>query len=107
MRYANANTPYWNVSVKYGSDLLFNPSLRQQVLGVTEIAKNVIGMTVDTVIDLADQLTPPREVVTFEVTNDINAFEEYRLFWFSCVNFCYELKQANSLSRRCSKLVNP
>ncbi|WNF15330.1 hypothetical protein [Microcystis aeruginosa] len=23
------------------------------------------------------------------------------LFWFSCVNFCYELKQANSLSRRC------
>ena len=34
-------------------------------------------MTVDTVIDLADQLTPPREVVTFEVTNDINAFEEY------------------------------
>ncbi|TRU44856.1 MAG: Dynamin family protein [Microcystis aeruginosa Ma_QC_Ch_20071001_S25] len=63
--------------VKYGSDLLFNPSLRQQVLGVTEIAKNFIGMTVDTVIDLADQLTPPREVVTFEVTNDINAFEEY------------------------------
>ncbi|TRU32754.1 MAG: Dynamin family protein [Microcystis aeruginosa Ma_MB_F_20061100_S20] len=63
--------------VKYGSDLLFDPSLRQQVLGVTEIAKNVIGMTVDTVIDLADQLTPPREVVTFEVTNDINAFEEY------------------------------
>jgi len=67
--------------VKYGSDLLFNPNLRQQVLGVTEIAKNVIGMTVDTVgvnwIDLADQLTPPREVVTFEVTNDINAFEEY------------------------------
>ena len=63
--------------VKYGSDLLFNPNLRQQVLGVTEIAKNFIGMTVDTVIDLADQLTPPREVVTFEVTNDINAFEEY------------------------------
>ncbi len=67
--------------VKYGSHLLFDPNLRQQVLGVTEIAKNVIGMTVDTVgvnwIDLADQLTPPREVVTFEVTNDINAFEEY------------------------------
>lgn len=67
--------------VKYGSDLLFDPNLRQQVLGVTEIAKNVIGMTVDRVgvnwIDLADQLIPPREVVTFEVTNDINAFEEY------------------------------
>ncbi|MEA5536607.1 dynamin family protein [Crocosphaera sp. XPORK-15E] len=59
--------------VKYGSDLLFNRDLRQQVLGVTE----VIGMTIDKVIDLADQLTPPREIVIFEVTNDINAFEEY------------------------------
>ena len=63
--------------VKYGSDLLFNRDLRQQVLGVTGIAGEVIGMTMDKVIDLADQLTPPREVVTFEVTNDINAFEEY------------------------------
>jgi site-specific DNA-methyltransferase (adenine-specific) len=35
------------------------------------------------------------------------AFVDTWLFWFSCVNFCYELKQANSLSRRCSKLVNP
>jgi hypothetical protein len=33
--------------------------------------------------------------------------KKHWLFWFSCVNFCYELKQANSLSRRCSKLVNP
>lgn len=63
--------------VKYGSDLLFNRDLRQQVLGVTGIAGEVIGMTMDKVIDLADQLTPPREVVTFDVTNDINAFEEY------------------------------
>jgi hypothetical protein len=31
---------------------------------------------------------------------NINRFIN-RLFWFSCVNFCYELKQANSLSRRC------
>lgn len=63
--------------VKYGSDLLFNRDLRQQVLGVTGIAEEVIGMTIDKVIDLADQLTPPREFVTFEVANDINAFEEY------------------------------
>jgi hypothetical protein len=63
--------------VKYGSDLLFNPELREQILGVTGIAKEVIGITVDTAINLADQLTTPREVVTFEVTNDINAFEEY------------------------------
>ncbi len=34
-------------------------------------------MTIDKVIDLADELTPPRETVIFEVTNDINAFEEY------------------------------
>jgi hypothetical protein len=63
--------------VKYGSDLLFNPDVRQQVLGVTGIATEMIDMTIDKVIDLAEQLTPPREVVTFEVTNDINAFEEY------------------------------
>lgn len=63
--------------VKYGSDLLFNSDLRQQVLGVTGIAKQVIGMTIDNVIDLASELTPPRDAVTFEVTNDINAFEEY------------------------------
>ncbi len=36
-----------------------------------------------------------------------NWLQKQGLFWFSCVNFCYELKQANSLSRRCSKLVNP
>lgn len=63
--------------VKYGSDLLFSSNLRQQVLGVTEIASEVIGINIDKVIDLADELTPPREVVTFEVTHDINAFEEY------------------------------
>ena len=63
--------------VKYGSDLLFNSNTRQEVLGVTEIATEVIGRTIDKVIDLADELTPPREAVTFEVTIDINAFEEY------------------------------
>jgi hypothetical protein len=42
------------------------------------------------------------------VQSPLNIPEEKKgLFWFSCVNFCYELKQANSLSRRCSKLVNP
>ncbi|MGI0479204.1 dynamin family protein [Geminocystis sp. CENA526] len=63
--------------VKYGSDLLFKADLRQQVLGVAEIAKNVIGMTIDTVMDLSDELKSARDIVTFEVTNDINAFEEY------------------------------
>ncbi|WP_260442163.1 hypothetical protein [Microcystis aeruginosa] len=33
---------------------------------------------------------PPIEVLSGEVLG---------LFWFLCVNFCYELKQANSLSR--------
>jgi len=54
--------------VKYGSDLLFNPELRQQVLGVTGIA---------TAIDVSKDLKHSQEAVVFEVENDINAFEEY------------------------------
>ncbi|CCQ56947.1 dynamin family protein [Crocosphaera watsonii] len=78
--YYQGDEPAFRVLKKYvkdGSDLLFNPDTRQQVLGVTETGKDVMGMTTDNVINLADPLTPPREVVTFEVTNDINAFEEY------------------------------
>lgn len=64
--------------VKYGSDLLFDSILRQQVLGVTGIAKDFMEMAVDTVVDLTEQQSKsPREAVTFEVMNDINAFEEY------------------------------
>lgn len=63
--------------VKYGSDLLFNTEIRQQVLGVTGIASQVVGIAIDKAISLADELTPPREAVIFEVSNDINAFEEY------------------------------
>lgn len=63
--------------VKYGSDLLFNSDLRQRVLGVTEIATDIVGMTLENIIDLTDESTSPRDAVTFEVTNDINAFEEY------------------------------
>ncbi|TRT69962.1 MAG: hypothetical protein EWV83_24680 [Microcystis sp. M_OC_Ca_00000000_S217Cul] len=52
-----------------------------------------LGLTPEQIAEALDLLVP-------EV-------KKIRLFWFSCVNFCYELKQANSLSRRCSKLVNP
>jgi len=54
--------------VKYGSDLLFNPELRQKVLGVTGVA---------TAIDDSKDLKHSQEAVVFEVENDINAFEEY------------------------------
>ena len=78
--YYQGNEPAFSVLrkyAKYGSDLLFNATLRQEVLGVADIATEVVGITIDKVIDLADDLAPPREVVTFEVVNDINAFEEY------------------------------
>jgi len=54
--------------VKYGSNLLFNKEIRQQVLGLTSIA---VGTTI------INELTSPQELVVFEVTQDINAFEEY------------------------------
>jgi hypothetical protein len=66
--------------VRYGSDLLFNPEIRQQVLGVTGIAKPIIGTTTDILIDLTNELISPRDLVIFEVQNDINAFEEYLRF---------------------------
>jgi hypothetical protein len=66
--------------VKYGSDLLFNPGLRQQILGVEGIATNVAGMVVNSIIDIATSSQSPQEMVVFEVENDINAFEEYLRF---------------------------
>jgi len=62
--------------VKYGPDLLFNSNLREQILGVTGIAKEVIGMAIDKEMN-SEELISPREVVTLEVINDINAFQEY------------------------------
>jgi hypothetical protein len=63
--------------VKYGSDLLFNPEIRQQVLGVAGVATQVIGVTTQIATDVYNDLRPPQEAVIFEVENDINAFEEY------------------------------
>ncbi len=57
--------------VKYGSDLLFKPQTRQQVLGITEPRKQQI------IIDVYDDLKSPQSAVVFEINNDINAFEEY------------------------------
>ncbi|MEA5556850.1 dynamin family protein [Nodularia spumigena] len=51
--------------VKYGSDLLFKPEVRQEVLGVTEVTTQIPSEFL------------PQQAVTFEVENDINAFEEY------------------------------
>jgi hypothetical protein len=62
---------------KYGSDLLFAPELRQQILGVTGIAGQVAGVATQVVIDTVNDLKSPQETVIFEVENDINALEEY------------------------------
>ncbi|MFM6157318.1 MAG: Dynamin family protein, partial [Sphaerospermopsis kisseleviana] len=56
--------------VKYGADLLYNPEIRQQVLGVT-------GVVAQIAMDVASELIPAQQAVVFEVENDINAFAEY------------------------------
>lgn len=70
--------------VKYGSDLLFNSEIRQQVLGVlgvSEIAAQVIT-------NVSNNLISSEESVVFEVESDINAFEEYlRNAIFSAAGF--------------------
>ena len=63
--------------VKYGSDLLFNPDLRQQVLGVAGVATQIAGVATQIVVDVSKGLTSSQNSVAFEVENDINAFEEY------------------------------
>ncbi|TAG71319.1 MAG: Dynamin family protein [Oscillatoriales cyanobacterium] len=62
---------------RYGSDLLFNPDLRQQVLGVPGVARQIAGVATQIVVDVSKGLTSPQDSVAFEVENDINAFEEY------------------------------
>ncbi|MBC5794402.1 hypothetical protein H5968_04365 [Sphaerospermopsis sp. LEGE 00249] len=56
--------------IKYGSDLLFNPEIRQQILGVTEVVAQIA-------MDVVSELIPAQQAVVFEVENDINAFAEY------------------------------
>ena len=63
--------------VKYGSDLLFNPDLRQQVLGVAGVTTQIAGVGTQIVVDVSKGLTSSQDSVAFEVENDINAFEEY------------------------------
>ncbi|MEO0644655.1 MAG: dynamin family protein [Cyanobacteria bacterium J06650_10] len=63
--------------VKYGSDLLFNPVLRQQILGVAEVASQVAGNIAQVVDTAVENQRSPQESVIFEVENDISAFEEY------------------------------
>lgn len=68
--------------VKYGSDLLFNPELRQQVLGVKEVTPQISDLLKQIVVDVSNELEFPQEreeaeAVVFEVQHDINALEEY------------------------------
>ena len=67
--------------VKYGTDLIFNPEIREQVLGIKEPVKpNSTNTT--------SKFNTEQEAVIFEVENDINAFEEYLKFAiFNAANF--------------------
>jgi hypothetical protein len=63
--------------VKYGADLLFNPEVRKQVLGVSGLATPISGAARQIAVDVTNEFTSPQDAVIFEVENDINAFEEY------------------------------
>lgn len=47
--------------VKYGSDLLFNPELRQQVLGVKEVTPQISDLLKQIVVDVSNELEFPQE----------------------------------------------
>lgn len=63
--------------VKYGSELLFNPVLRQQILGVAEIVTHVAEAASQKIDEAAESQRSSQESVIFEVENDISALEEY------------------------------
>ncbi|MBN3879508.1 MULTISPECIES: dynamin family protein [unclassified Nostoc] len=62
---------------KYGYKLLYNPEIRQQVLGVTGVAAPIINIATQIAIDVSSKFPSSQDDVMFEVENDINAFEEY------------------------------
>ena len=66
--------------VKYGPDLLFNPELRQTILGITDVAEQIAQVGSKAISDVEKELKTPQDQVVFEITNDINAFEEYLQF---------------------------
>ena len=62
--------------------MLFNPELRQQVLGVKEVTPQISDLLKQIVVDVSNELEFPQEreeaeAVVFEVQHDINALEEY------------------------------
>ena len=63
--------------VKYGSELLFNPVLRQQILGVAEIVTQAAEAASQKIDEAAENQRSSQESVVFEVENDISALEEY------------------------------
>ncbi|RCJ33350.1 Dynamin family protein [Nostoc punctiforme NIES-2108] len=62
---------------KYGYKLLYNPETRQQILGIKGIVAPIINVVTQITIDVSSELKSSQDDVTFEVENDINAFEEY------------------------------
>ena len=66
--------------VKYGPELLFNPKLRQKILGVVEATEKIAEVGSEVINDNSNEVRTPQENVVFEIENDINAFEEYLQF---------------------------
>ncbi|MDZ8237238.1 MAG: dynamin family protein [Nostoc sp. ChiQUE01a] len=62
---------------KYGYNLLYNQEIRQQILGLTGVAAPLIDVATKVAINVSNEFKSPHDDVTFEVENDINAFEEY------------------------------
>lgn len=62
---------------KYGYDLLFNPQLRQNILGIEKTRIKNAEEESKRNVDISEKTNSPQDAVVFEVENDINAFEEY------------------------------
>jgi hypothetical protein len=84
---------------KYGYKLLYNPEIRQQILGIKGIVAPIINVGTQIAIDVSSEFKYPQDDVIFEVDNDINAFEEYlRAGIFEAAGFeSYCIQELNGL----------
>jgi GTPase Era involved in 16S rRNA processing len=65
---------------KYGSALLFDPKLRQEILEVADVVDKITGVAAQMVTELVSRTRTDQESVMLEVVNDLNALEEYLKF---------------------------
>jgi GTPase Era involved in 16S rRNA processing len=65
---------------QYGSALLFDSKLRQEILEVAGVVDKITGVAAQMVTELVSSTRTDQESVTLEVVNDLNALEEYLKF---------------------------